>query len=763
MKKITTMAMLAMMAFGASAAAPYTYSVGDLVTDEATGIVYKIAGENQIPNGDLTNGMTDWTVGSPAKAMTDVTNFTWHENGGPSDNPYIELTGAGGGGATDGSVNYTVPMAPGSYFVSFWYKAQGEWTRVTKTETAAGNDSYKIISNVPKGATEWTQATGFTTLAEPMVNINLAASWNGSGASLANYGVYPLEVTEESVPKLVELAAAKKAAALADIDNRVAADASSVWSTLTAESVTAAKAAAEAVNVSADVMTLAYFNSLDAQLAAAVNLLKYTNYTIKMEANSNYMASVSGKFRCQQELGENCYWQILPAGDDAYYLYNVVDQVYAYRSNGWDMDTTPNKPAAGNGKFKVSEKSEDLYYLIMSDTNQYVAADDPVNGANVWGNKSKDHADANNGRGVYTITLANFDPNDYQPRYEGLVEEIGAYTDAMVEADDAAFNFAMMGAEGMALQELYGNEEVTDYKAAYEALNDAFKTFKAAYPAFAAYYQLMQTATTGNYEYATEEKTAALTTAINTTYQEGQTAEEITAAAATLSTPLRAVVESNALAEGLEGTVNQTERIVNPNVAEGLTGWTQDALEGSAYSKKDLAVASGQPATLANGTELTNYWDKWDGSAWCDDFNQTISNVPAGSYRLSVFGRCSADGFETFALYANGEEANIPQKGNGGEVFGRGWNQVFVDFTLAEEGNVKLGVKINSLSGGNCWAGFCNFQLVNMPASVQDGVQAIEAADVEAVYYNLQGVRVANPENGLYIVRKGAKSYKVVK
>jgi len=44
------------------------------------------------------------------------------------------------------------------------------------------------------------------------------------------------------------------------------------------------------------------------------------------------------------------------------------------------------------------------------------------------------------------------------------------------------------------------------------------------------------------------------------------------------------------------------------------------------------------------------------------------------------------------------------------------------------------------------------------------GVENIEAIDANAPveYYNLQGVRVANPENGLYIVRQGNKAYKQV-
>ena len=33
----------------------------------------------------------------------------------------------------------------------------------------------------------------------------------------------------------------------------------------------------------------------------------------------------------------------------------------------------------------------------------------------------------------------------------------------------------------------------------------------------------------------------------------------------------------------------------------------------------------------------------------------------------------------------------------------------------------------------------------------------VEDADVAPVYYNLQGVQVTNPENGIYIVKRGNK------
>ena len=42
-------------------------------------------------------------------------------------------------------------------------------------------------------------------------------------------------------------------------------------------------------------------------------------------------------------------------------------------------------------------------------------------------------------------------------------------------------------------------------------------------------------------------------------------------------------------------------------------------------------------------------------------------------------------------------------------------------------------------------------------SSEESGVDNIAADNAPAEYFNLQGVRVANPENGLYIVRQGGK------
>ena len=46
---------------------------------------------------------------------------------------------------------------------------------------------------------------------------------------------------------------------------------------------------------------------------------------------------------------------------------------------------------------------------------------------------------------------------------------------------------------------------------------------------------------------------------------------------------------------------------------------------------------------------------------------------------------------------------------------------------------------------------------ISFEKAATDGIDEIEAEAAEAVYYNLQGVEVKNPENGVYIVRRGAK------
>ncbi|WP_289742821.1 leucine-rich repeat domain-containing protein [Muribaculum intestinale] len=66
---------------------------------------------------------------------------------------------------------------------------------------------------------------------------------------------------------------------------------------------------------------------------------------------------------------------------------------------------------------------------------------------------------------------------------------------------------------------------------------------------------------------------------------------------------------------------------------------------------------------------------------------------------------------------------------------------------------------INDYKAAAEWKSFTNYQ----PLGNTSAIETIEAADnTEAVYYNLNGVRVDNPTSGLYIKRQGNKAVKVL-
>lgn len=66
---------------------------------------------------------------------------------------------------------------------------------------------------------------------------------------------------------------------------------------------------------------------------------------------------------------------------------------------------------------------------------------------------------------------------------------------------------------------------------------------------------------------------------------------------------------------------------------------------------------------------------------------------------------------------------------------------------------------INDYKAAAEWKEFTNYQ----PVGNTSGIESIEAADnTEAVYYNLNGVRVDNPTSGLYIKRQGNTAVKVL-
>lgn len=90
------------------------------------------------------------------------------------------------------------------------------------------------------------------------------------------------------------------------------------------------------------------------------------------------------------------------------------------------------------------------------------------------------------------------------------------------------------------------------------------------------------------------------------------------------------------------------------------------------------------------------------------------------------------------------------------------WLQ-YVEFTLEEPAKVWVGLGKDENRPAQYWNPFADFKLEVLVEGGDTGVEsAIATEDAAPVYYNLQGVRVANPSNGIYIVKKGNKTSKQV-
>ena len=191
----------------------------------------------------------------------------------------------------------------------------------------------------------------------------------------------------------------------------------------------------------------------------------------------------------------------------------------------------------------------------------------------------------------------------------------------------------------------------------------------------------------------------------------------------------RAIAETNARAAGVEGAVDFSSVIANPDATEGtgneFPGWNLAQADGGA--KMEVYREGKENPTLSDGTQL-NYFNpaNWGGSDWTTSMEQVVE-LPAGKYRLSALGRAS-DGLRWFRLVASTEvpadgahlenvtetelpSYSFPLKGSKGELFGRGWNMGYCDFELPSDGKVVIAVQANTQKQYQ-WQSFTGFRLV---------------------------------------------------
>jgi len=317
-----------------------------------------------------------------------------------------------------------------------------------------------------------------------------------------------------------------------------------------------------------------------------------------------------------------------------------------------------------------------------------------------------------------------------------LSELVAAYQTALDAATQALNNEAnaiITGEERTALTTTIRENSTVDetsqeaLTAAIAALNEATNAFNAAKAAYQELIDAKAMADLNAFKYASAEKKAAVEAAQTA---EPTNAADATAKAAALLKAYRQYAESSALLEGVEGATNYTDSIVNPTAEEAIAEpWSVVLGEGSGGS---LDVKSNEPWTDGADNATHKYFDggNWGANAWDVALQQTI-NLPKGKYQLTVKARSSME-LSSFNVFAGEAKTEMIKIGAAGGLFNRGWNDNSVEFEMAEDGAITIGVQGVTSTVHN-WMSFSDFRLVQFPAEVEEDVLVVvpETATIE--------------------------------
>ncbi|MBQ7470859.1 MAG: chitobiase/beta-hexosaminidase C-terminal domain-containing protein [Prevotella sp.] len=326
---------------------------------------------------------------------------------------------------------------------------------------------------------------------------------------------------------------------------------------------------------------------------------------------------------------------------------------------------------------------------------------------------------------------------------EGIRKQYEDAVASVYEAitDEAYQNILGNGVETAALREVLPAEEPTTregYEAAIEAINTAFAAWKASAP---SYDQLM-----GALDYAAlfgVDKDAELAAiGEDATYSAAKAVED----AVKYKTQVYDIVAEN----------------YTSNVSDNLGDWT------------DVNIGDNRGQHY-DGTSTTSYMEQkegWGSTSWSASRTQTVT-LPKGSYVLKVAARSSvaANAYASVAVGEDEVRVNFPNKNDAGFGIdtegnftfaadatyanngnGRGWEWIFVPFTLAEDGEATITFAGNA-SAQYQWMSFTSWAVLVDPETTGiNGIRNNGEAFKNAAVYDLSGRKVQNPTRGMYIV-----------
>lgn len=199
--------------------------------------------------------------------------------------------------------------------------------------------------------------------------------------------------------------------------------------------------------------------------------------------------------------------------------------------------------------------------------------------------------------------------------------------------------------------------------------------------------------------------------------------------------------------------------IVNPDCSDGTNGWTVSGMDTNKGEASD-------------GDANNMYWDRYVNTAFSSSMKQTVKDLPAGEYTLSMLIR-AATNFNAIASLtarsADGEsctvKANYAGQGNAtieGSGYQNGWSKLTLDPLAVSEGD-ELDIEVLGSATASSWWSLDDFSL-SYKETTPDGIDTVVATeefDVNAPAYTIDGRRV-NPakykglliQNGKKVLRK---------
>lgn len=483
-----------------------------------------------------------------------------------------------------------------------------------------------------------------------------------------------------------------------------------------------------------------------ATAAAATEALKTLNVAEYNAATKDYTAAI--------ELGEwtttgaskfsNEHW----SGETRSYLNQDDSNNQGWNSNSWTMTCkqTLTLPA-GEYVFKAAGRKSANAFMKLSVKNGETLVGEVSNfpngnvglGITTDGKASFDSndqfANKNNGRGWQWRFVPFTLDDDTQITFDieagaDVIHNWASFGDYTVMAkpsvatSTAAYNQAVDNAKAALTAEankVVTGEELTNLNAALsadkgttmESIDAATKNIQECTTAFTAaqpkYQALVDAKTLVQEElaYASKDKYTAFTTSKEAT---ATTAADAETKANAIISARRAYVESNGMAEGVVGAEDCTSKVTNPNFTDGVNGWIQ--------SQDDKgSILNGETWTNADGTKGGNYYDYWNGEN-NQRVSQEVANLTPGKYIVTVKARAQQGFWMYLRINDNDKNAtDINEIGNTGGVFDRGWNDYTAEFTVGENGKVKIEVgnyKPDGVDNKGGWFGFGDVRLVRL-------------------------------------------------